>query len=81
MKISFYALLVFVVVGLSRINAQDSIELSSPGLAPSAMDAQGRLVEDWGTVDMQLSGQGVASAGEGRTCHARPLRSSRSSLF
>jgi len=31
------------------------VTLSSPGLPPSRMDAQGRLVEDWGSVGIRLT--------------------------
>lgn len=36
--------------------------LSSPGLPTGCMDAQGRLVEDWGTVGVRLVGQGLSDA-------------------
>lgn len=35
------------------------VQFQSPGLPPSQMDAAGRLVEDWGTVGVRLSGAGV----------------------
>jgi hypothetical protein len=35
------------------------VEIGSPGLRPSRMDADGRLVEDWGTVGVRLSGEGL----------------------
>lgn len=39
--------------------AADPVSFDSPGFAPSRMDAEGRLVEDWGTVSVKLSGEGV----------------------
>jgi len=41
---------------------QGAVQLSSPGFEPSAMDADGRLVEDWGRVGVRLDGAGVADA-------------------
>jgi hypothetical protein len=32
------------------------VQLSSPGLAVSTVDATGKLIEDWGSVNIQLSG-------------------------
>ena len=32
------------------------IPFNSPGFAPSKMDAQGRLLEDWGAVDLKIAG-------------------------
>jgi hypothetical protein len=40
--------------------AQEPVEISSPGLSSSRMDRHGVLIEDWGTVDVQLSGEGIA---------------------
>ncbi len=34
------------------------VTLSSPGLSPSRMDDQGRLVEDWGAIGIRLTGEG-----------------------
>ena len=36
--------------------AADSIPISSPGFPESTLDATGRLIEDWGAVQVQLSG-------------------------
>ncbi len=33
-----------------------AVSFTSPGFAPSTMDAQGRLVEDWGALEVQLFG-------------------------
>jgi hypothetical protein len=57
-------LLLVVVLFLAAANAlaaeaDAGIPLASPGLAPSHMDPAGRLVEDWGTLGVQLSGEGV----------------------
>jgi len=38
------------------------VEFSSPGLPPSKMDAAGRLVEDWGSVELQVDGSTLAEA-------------------
>lgn len=35
------------------------VTLTAPGLAPSRMDDQARLVEDWGAVSVALSGPGI----------------------
>ncbi|MCU0979364.1 MAG: hypothetical protein MUF25_09385 [Pirellulaceae bacterium] len=40
--------------------AAEPIPIHSPGFPPSALDAEGRLVEDWGSVGVTLSGKGVA---------------------
>ncbi len=40
--------------------AAEPISIHSPGFSPSALDAEGRLVEDWGAVAATLSGEGVA---------------------
>jgi len=39
----------------------EDVQFTSPGFAPSKMDAQGRLVEDWGAVDLKIAS--TASAG------------------
>lgn len=39
--------------------AGEPVTFTSPGLPPSRMDAQGRLLEDWGTLGIKLSGQCV----------------------
>ncbi|HSV74806.1 MAG TPA: hypothetical protein VLH79_13690 [Chthonomonadales bacterium] len=39
--------------------AQRSTPVPTPGLAPSHVDAEGRLVQDWGTLGIALSGEGV----------------------
>lgn len=42
--------------------AADGVTFTSPGFPPSQMNAAGRLVEDWGTVGLKLSGEGVTDA-------------------
>jgi hypothetical protein len=39
--------------------ASDPISIHSPGFPPSTLDAEGRLVEDWGSVGVTLSGEGI----------------------
>jgi len=55
--------LMLVAACCSVSAAGDPQEFSSPGFPPSKVDQQGRLIEDWGTVDVRLSGEGVV-AGE-----------------
>jgi hypothetical protein len=38
------------------------VSFTSPGLAPTRMDDQGRLVEDWGTIAVNLAGAGVPAS-------------------
>ena len=42
------------------------VQLTSPGFAPSKLDARGRLVEDWGALDLKLTDAGEAGALEVR---------------
>lgn len=37
------------------------VSFTSPGFAPSTMNDQARLVEDWGTLEVKLAGEGLAS--------------------
>jgi len=39
--------------------AGEPVAFHSPGLPPSSIDAQGRLVEDWAAVGAKLTGEGV----------------------
>jgi hypothetical protein len=41
------------------VAAGELVSFHSPGFPASQMDAQGRLVEDWATVGVKLSGEGV----------------------
>jgi hypothetical protein len=56
-----------VLVGLSvaalamAAGAADPIRFDSPGFPPSALDAQGRLLEDWGPLGITLQGEGVTA--------------------
>lgn len=45
---------------LPDLSAQ--VTFNSPGFAPSRMDDLGRLVTDWGTVSLDLSGAGLSEA-------------------
>ncbi len=40
-----------------------AIEFSSPGFPPSRMEADGKLVEDWGAAGVRLAGKGVPEPG------------------
>lgn len=53
------SVLTLVAACCSVSAAGDPQEFSSPGFPPSKVDQLGRLVEDWGTVDVRLSGEGV----------------------
>lgn len=37
-----------------------AVEFHSPGFPPTRMEADGRLVEDWGTVAVRITGEGIA---------------------
>jgi hypothetical protein len=64
MKIIHMARMLMLMLSLSGwAAAGDPREIASPGLPPSKVDDQGRLIEDWGIVDVQLRGDGVV-AGE-----------------
>jgi len=52
---SFLAISISTTLAL----AAESISISSPGFPPSVLDAEGRLVEDWGSLGVTLSGEGV----------------------
>lgn len=52
-----------LAVGLLAVGwslAAEPVEFTSPGFPPSRMDAEGRLVEDWGAAAVRLQGQGLA---------------------
>ncbi len=51
-----FLLTLFLVVELRA-----EVEFTSPGFAPTRMDDQGRLVEDWGTVAVKVGGTGLPS--------------------
>ncbi len=54
---AFY-FVVFVLAAMTA--AAEPIPIHSPGFPPSTLDAEGRLVEDWGSVGITLSGKGIA---------------------
>ncbi|MCY2992716.1 MAG: hypothetical protein NTY19_33280 [Planctomycetota bacterium] len=45
--------------------AEEPVPFQSPGFPPTHLDADGRLVEDWGTLGMKLSGENIV-AGPGK---------------
>lgn len=47
-------ILLLALTAVSSVPA--AVTFTSPGLAPSRMDDQGRLVEDWGPVELALAG-------------------------
>jgi len=47
---------------LAAAVAAGPVTFQSPGFPPSQLDATGRLVEDWGTVGVRLTGTGVTDA-------------------
>ena len=51
-----FSLLMFATMAL----AAEPIPIDSPGFPASTLDAEGRLIEDWGSVGVTLSGDGVA---------------------
>jgi len=51
-------LLLAGTIGAAAV-AAEPVTLASPGFPPSQMDAQGRLVEDWGPLGVKLGGEGV----------------------
>ncbi|MBM4088277.1 MAG: hypothetical protein FJ276_02430 [Planctomycetes bacterium] len=52
-------LLLLLLAAAGNLAGAEPIPIGSPGFPPSSVDAAGRLVEDWGTVDIQLSGEGI----------------------
>ncbi len=44
---------------VARLQAE--VTFTSPGLAPTRMDDQGRLVEDWGSITVNVAGAGLPS--------------------
>jgi hypothetical protein len=44
---------------LVAVQGRAEVTVTSPGLAPSRMDDQGRLVEDWGALSVTVSGAGL----------------------
>src|SRR5664279_590487 len=50
-------LCMLVLLFVSRLQAE--VSFTSPGLAPTHMDDQGRLVEDWGSITVNVAGTGL----------------------
>jgi len=48
---------------LSRAAAGEGVPLTSPGFQPSRMDVAGRLVEDWGSLTVDVVGEGLPPPG------------------
>lgn len=62
--------LIWVGAGCVTTWAADSVEFTSPGFPPSRMEADGRLVEDWGSIKPVVEGEGLnISAGTVRAVH------------
>ena len=55
----FQPVILFFILSALAAAAQP-VPFTSPGLPPSQIDEAGRLVEDWGTLGVKLTGQGVA---------------------
>ena len=45
---------VLLGMGMPGVMAQEGVSFHSPGLPPSRMDGQARLVEDWGAIGIEL---------------------------
>ncbi len=58
MKI-FLALMICVAPCGGVVADDAPLPIASPGLSASQVDRAGRLVEDWGTVDVELRGEGI----------------------
>lgn len=52
----------FLVIGAMPGRSQDSISFGQPGFPDSRLEANGQLVEDWGTVRLSLKGEGIPAA-------------------
>jgi hypothetical protein len=63
-KLLILKLLFIMLLLLLFTRGHSQVPLTSPGLAPSQMDAQGRLVEDWGAVSVRLLGEGMPERAE-----------------
>ena len=48
------------LLGGAQLHAE--VKFTSPGLAPTRMDDQGRLVEDWGSIAISVAGPGLPTA-------------------
>lgn len=47
---------------LLGVQLHAEVTFTSPGLAPTRMDDQGRLVEDWGSITVSVAGPGLPAA-------------------
>jgi len=66
--IRYIALSLVFAVASGMLWAADPVEFTSPGFPPSRLDADGRLVEDWGSVKIVVEGEGFqANQGTVRT--------------
>jgi hypothetical protein len=63
-KLLILKLLFIMLLLLLFTRGHSQVPLASPGLAPSQMDSQGRLVEDWGAVSVRLLGEGMPERAE-----------------
>jgi hypothetical protein len=52
------------LVCLAKPASGAEVQFTSPGFAPSKMDPQGRLLEDWGALDLKISGGELADTAE-----------------
>jgi hypothetical protein len=60
-----------LVAVLLAAQAPGEVIINSPGLAPSRMDDQGRLAEDWGTISVNVAGAGLP---ETASCTVQSLK-------
>ena len=44
------------------MKAGNSVDFGSPGFASTRMDGKGRLIEDWGSLGVRLTGDGIPAA-------------------
>lgn len=56
-------LLIGVLAAWTEAYPAEPVAFSSPGLPPSRLTEGGQLVEDWGTVHVRLSGEGITPGG------------------
>lgn len=56
------AITLMSLVATAFAAGNEPVAFHSPGLPPSRMDAAGRLLADWGTVGVKLTGEGVTDA-------------------
>jgi len=59
MKWIAIAVCLSIAAGAAAVAADEPVSFGSPGFPPTGMDAEGRLVEDWGTLAVKLSGEGL----------------------